>query len=120
MGLENGARKAVEKMRRAADAFGGGFFGYDGAAFGGKPAARHTAVFAGRTVSAYGGRVVSAGRNWQHYGKCRRHGRAHAPLFQKKHRNHAKLYFSRQKRNRQTQEIALFQNGPCKQPCCVV
>ncbi len=41
MGLENGARKAVEKMRRTADAFGGGFFGYDGAAFGGKPAARH-------------------------------------------------------------------------------
>lgn len=47
MGLENGARKVVEKMRRTADAFGSRFCGYDGAAFGGKPAARHTAVFAG-------------------------------------------------------------------------
>lgn len=41
-------------------------------------------------------------------------------VFQKEHRNHAKLYFNRQKRNRQTQEIGLFQNATCKRPGRVV
>lgn len=121
MGLENGARKVVKKMRRTADAFGGGFLDMTVQLLAANlprgplpflPGALFLPMVTVWYLLAEIGSIM---------GKHRRYGAAPMPrVFQKEHRNHAKLYFNRQKRNRQTQEIGLFQNATCKRPGRVV